>query len=102
MRGRSVFASCAVVLACGARSTLDVLAPPSDDATTTDAMSPASDVADAPPDVSLCTYAAAPCDAGIVEPCDGCAPPTVLASCQSLPQALALDDASVVWINQGV
>jgi hypothetical protein len=79
--------------ACGARSTLDGASSP-------------GDAAIRPTDASVepwvCSYPSGPCDSGAAAVCDGCASPAVLATCQQLPTALALDDASVVWINQGV
>lgn len=104
--------SCVIGLAtaCGARSALDDdAAAPTDASAPVDARSPFGEAgpgedagADADAGGPSCTTATATCDAGLAATCDGCAPPTVLATCQSLPGALAMDDASVVWINEGV
>lgn len=93
--------------ACGARSALDDAATTSSDATALDA-SPwgeASPSEEAAPDAATapsCEAVVSVCDAGLAATCDGCATPAVLATCQSLPGALAIDDVSVVWINEGV
>ncbi len=103
--GRICFFVVLFAAACGARSSLEGLG---DESSGSDAAI-ASDVsfqdAAVPSDASeasACTVSSAPCDAAAVATCDGCAPPTLLATCQHLPGALALDDASVVWINDGV
>jgi len=96
----------ALAAACGARAALDGPNEESDAASSNDSAAAPGDAAtegaaDATAVVS-CSSASSSCDAGAVDTCDGCVPPTVLATCQALPGALALDDASVLWINQGV